>query len=188
MRRSADADPYVYLELYRRGALGVRKRRRSASRIGLSDLRLVSRPFFSEECRYDALYASLIRAHSFSSVQEFGIIDKLHFIYAYHRGRSFGFELCRHGVINDLDDLFNVFLEYRIGLIDIVEKTSSKIVIDVYECITCSGLPILGAPVCHFERGLISAVVEHLLGDNRVEEEECWALGNSRCRFVVYMR
>jgi len=48
-----------------------------------------------------------------------------------------------------------------------------EMVLDVYECISCSGLPVVGEPVCYFEAGIISSLMEKLYGKNTIEEVKC---------------
>ncbi|RLF23494.1 MAG: hypothetical protein DRN15_06015 [Thermoprotei archaeon] len=97
----------------------------------------------------------------------------------------FGEKLCDEGLVKDLGDIAEVFIKQRWGLLDIVESSHDRMMFDLYECISCSGLLILDVPVCDFERGVLSSLLEFLKDRNRVKEVECWALGHVRCRFVV---
>ena len=95
----------------------------------------------------------------FSSVKGFGA-DDLTLTYHFHAGKHLGYEFVRKGIIKTIDDLFPVLVKYRIGLIDIVRESSNTMVLDVYECMSCSGLPNIGRPVCYFESGIVSAILE----------------------------
>jgi len=58
-------------------------------------------------------------------------------------------------------------------------------VLDVYGCVSCSGLPDIGKPVCYFESGVASAILEKIMYRNKVKETKCRVLGNTKCTFVV---
>jgi len=52
------------------------------------------------------------------------------------------------------------------------------------ECATCSGLPSVRRPLCHFEGGLLAGFLESVLGDNiDLKEVKCWGLGDKTCLF-----
>jgi predicted hydrocarbon binding protein len=65
--------------------------------------------------------------------------------------------------------------------------TESKIRVDVYECVTCSGLETVGRTLCHFEGGLIAGVVESVIGKKaRAKETTCiGGLGHDACGFDI---
>jgi predicted hydrocarbon binding protein len=65
--------------------------------------------------------------------------------------------------------------------------TDSRIHIDVFECVTCSGLKPVGRALCHFEGGLIAGAVESILKKRaRAIEVSCiGGLGDDSCGFEL---
>jgi len=177
-------DPHKALDLYVKGVLPGRVKRRKVTRLSISDLLSPIRPYFSSLCRDDDKYVGIFRLALFSSIKGLDL-DAVALAYHFHTGRSLGYELVNKGVIKSLDDLLTVFIEYRAGLPCIVKESHDNMIIDVYECISCSGLPIIGKPVCYFEAGLLSAILEKLIRTNKVEETKCWSLGDTKCTFIV---
>ncbi len=56
--------------------------------------------------------------------------------------------------------------------------------IKVDECITCSGAPVIGKRVCHFEAGFVSGVLEPLVQKQvNVVETACNCMGEDGCVF-----
>jgi len=66
----------------------------------------------------------------------------------------------------------------------------TRIRVDVYECVTCSGLKTVGRPLCHFEGGLIAGVVESILKKRtRAHEITCiGGLGDKACGFDLELK
>ena len=100
---------------------------------------------------------------------------------AYLAGKKLGFSL----QLKKLDDLLQLCHDLKIGIIDVPVSTDRKIHVDVYECVTCSGLDVVGRPVCHFEGGLIAGSVESITGKRvRAQEVTCiGGLGHESCGF-----
>ena len=65
--------------------------------------------------------------------------------------------------------------------------TASKIHVDVFECVTCSGMATVGRTLCHFEGGLIAGAVETILKKkSRALEITCiGGLGDDACGFDI---
>jgi len=62
------------------------------------------------------------------------------------------------------------------------EKT--KLVLTVSEDLDCSGLPVVGETVCHYDEGFIAGILKaYTGGDYEVVEIDCWASGDRTCRF-----
>lgn len=103
-------------------------------------------------------------------------------------GYKVGRELYAYIASDDLDELLagmaRLWSDYRLGTMEI--ESRSPLAIVVLDCFECSELPVLGRPVCAFDRGVLRAVLEAHSGESRsVEEIECYAAGNGRCRFLV---
>jgi len=106
--------------------------------------------------------------------------------YHFHAGRSLGAEMTKEKVVRTVDDIFRAFFKYKLGLVDIVKENTNTTVINIYECISCSGLLNISKPVCFFKAGVLSSILEHLIGRNTVKEVNCWVLGGTKCTFEIY--
>lgn len=105
---------------------------------------------------------------------------------AYYAGKKLGVNLG----LTSLDDFLNLCTSLKIGVIDVPVMTDDRIQVDVYECVTCSGLNPVGRTLCHFEGGLIAGVVEHLLQKRTqaVEVACIGGLGDKSCSFNLEFR
>jgi len=82
----------------------------------------------------------------------------------------------------DLDEIVAFFKEKKIGRVKILSTDPLRVKVD--ECATCSGLPKVGRPLCHFEGGLLAGLLGSALGDDiDLKEVKCWGLGDRTCLF-----
>lgn len=102
---------------------------------------------------------------------------------AYVAGKKLGHSLG----ITQLDMFLELCKQLKIGIIKVPVATSTRIRVDVYECVTCSGLKPVGRVLCHFEGGLIAGVVEGVLKKQvRAREATCiGGLGHDACGFEI---
>lgn len=100
---------------------------------------------------------------------------------AYLAGKKLGMSLG----LTQLEDFLQLCKDLNIGVIEVPLATENKIHVDVYECVTCSGLETVGRPICHFEGGLIAGAVQTITGRNvRAREVTCiGGLGDETCGF-----
>ena len=100
---------------------------------------------------------------------------------SYYAGKKLGHELN----LNTLDEFLELCQQLKIGIIEIPEMTDTHIHVDIYECVTCSGMDPVGRPVCHFEGGLIAGVVETITGKSvKAKEVTCiGGLGDDTCGY-----
>ena len=105
---------------------------------------------------------------------------------AYLAGKKLGHSLG----LTSLDAFLTLCHDLKIGIIEVPVLTESRIHVDVYECVTCSGLSTVGRPLCHFEGGLIAGVVEGVLKRRtRAIETTCiGGLGDQSCGFDLEFR
>ena len=101
-------------------------------------------------------------------------------------GYHLGLRLVDNSIVRNVDDMMKIFIESRIGLLDIIKESVNNMKIHIYECITCSGIPNIGKCVCDFEAGVLSGMLEKLVARNIVRERYCWGRGYSFCGFDVY--
>ena len=102
---------------------------------------------------------------------------------AYIAGKKLGTSL---GLTN-LDAFLELCRTLKIGIIKVPLVSQSRIKVDVYECVTCSGLTPVGRPLCHFEGGLIAGVVESVMKKpTKAQEVTCiGGLGHDSCGFDI---
>lgn len=89
----------------------------------------------------------------------------------------------------DLNDLFakwqTAFSEMKMGIVRIENlQNNGDAIITVSEDLDCSGLPVTGSTVCHYDEGFLAGVLSTF--SNRpytAKEVDCWAKGDRVCRF-----
>jgi predicted hydrocarbon binding protein len=102
---------------------------------------------------------------------------------AYLAGKKLGISLG----LTELEDFLQLCKDLNIGIIEVPVVTETKVHVDVYECVTCSGLEAVGRPICHFEGGLIAGAVQTITGRSaRAREVTCiGGLGDKTCGFDI---
>ncbi|MET0596059.1 MAG: V4R domain-containing protein [Polyangiaceae bacterium] len=102
---------------------------------------------------------------------------------AYVAGKKLGLALG----ITKLEDFLALCTQLKIGVIKVPKLTASLIHVDVYECVTCSGMSRVGRTLCHLEGGMIAGVVESVTKKKaRAVEITCiGGLGHDACGFDV---
>ena len=102
---------------------------------------------------------------------------------AYVAGRKLGNSLG----LTTLDAFLELCTALKVGVIQVPVLTESRIQVDVYECITCSGMRTVGRTLCHFEAGLIAGVVETVVKKRaKAREITCiGGLGHDACGIQV---
>ena len=87
--------------------------------------------------------------------------------------------------LESLEAFLDLCKQLKIGIIDVPKLTNTEAHIDVYECVTCSGMTPVGRTLCHFEGGLIAGVAESVLQQPvRAIENTCiGGLGHKACGF-----
>jgi predicted hydrocarbon binding protein len=105
---------------------------------------------------------------------------------AYVAGKKLGLGLG----LTSLDAFLELCTALKVGRIDVPVITESRIHVDVYECVTCSGLTPVGRTLCHFEGGMIAGAVESILKKRtRALEVTCiGGLGHESCGFELELK
>ncbi|GHU98884.1 hypothetical protein FACS1894211_03340 [Clostridia bacterium] len=83
-------------------------------------------------------------------------------------------------------ELQSVLKTLAIGILRIEKSNAdkTKLVLTVSEDLDCSGLPVVGETVCHYDEGFLAGVLKaYTGGDYEVIEIDCWASGDRTCRF-----
>jgi predicted hydrocarbon binding protein len=104
---------------------------------------------------------------------------------AYVAGKKLGQNL---GLTN-LEDFLGLCSALAIGIIKVPVMTASRIYVDVYECVTCSGMRTVGRTLCQFEAGMIAGVVQTVTGkQTKAKELTCiGGLGHDSCGVEVLL-
>lgn len=94
--------------------------------------------------------------------------------------------------ITELEDLVtkvtNILRDLKVGLFKVVsaDPENGRFVVDVDECVSCSGTPVTGEAICYFEGGIIAGIFKYFLKkEAKAVETKCWAKGDNTCEFVV---
>jgi uncharacterized protein len=105
---------------------------------------------------------------------------------AYVAGKKLGMSLG----MTKLEDFLALCHALKIGIIKVPVLTAERVHVDVYECVTCSGMDAVGRPICHFEGGLIAGAVETIVQKRtRAHEVTCiGGLGDKTCGFDLEFR
>ncbi len=141
------------------------------------------RPFFRRISSDDIYY---IRTHRMIIYGMHKYSRPLRSIVMKASGYNLGVMLVDKGIVKSLDDLPEIFVRQKIGLLDIVDESLDTMKINIYECMSCYGMLPVGMPMCDFEAGIIEGVLERLYGKNKTVERYCWGLGYSFCGFESY--
>ncbi len=100
---------------------------------------------------------------------------------SYYAGKKLGQDLN----LKALDEFLELCIQLKIGIIEIPTMTDTHMHVDIYECVTCSGMDPVGRPICHFEGGLIAGAVETITGKSVLAKEvSCiGGLGDATCGY-----
>ncbi len=109
----------------------------------------------------------------------------------YFAGKKLGSEILSKGVNgNDikvlLKEVANLFKDYDIGKLEVVETSDKRNIVQLKDCATCYHMESVGKPVCFFEAGLISGILEARLKKKVVVNETlCGGLGDEIDEFNI---
>ena len=88
--------------------------------------------------------------------------------------------------LNNFDELVVKVNELGLGKTRVNLISDEKIIIRLYECLTCSDIGYIGKAICFFEAGIIAGAVSSILDyDIDAAEEECQGLGANYCQFIL---
>lgn len=104
---------------------------------------------------------------------------------AYVAGKKLGQNLG----ITKLEDFLALCQAISLGVVEVPVMTASRIYVDVYECVTCSGMAPVGRTLCQFEAGIVAGVVQAVTGKQaKAKEMTCiGGLGHDSCGVEVLM-
>jgi predicted hydrocarbon binding protein len=83
-----------------------------------------------------------------------------------------------------LENFIRVVSNLKIGELELKSVSQDNIVLNLHDCPACTGMPVINAPFCHVEGGLITGIINAKIG-KPVKEIRCTSLGEKLCRFDV---
>jgi predicted hydrocarbon binding protein len=121
---------------------------------------------------------SIFRILRFMNLRKYMDIDNETLMY------YFGKELAKNLKFSNFGELCKFYEKYKLGRIEMVSENPIKI--RIYDCISCSGLPDVGKPLCHFEAGFLAGYIEGIYNkEAEAIETHCWGLGDKFCQFEI---
>ena len=104
---------------------------------------------------------------------------------AYVAGKKLGQNLG----ITKLEEFLQLCAAISLGIVQVPVMTASRIHVDVYECVTCSGMAPVGRTLCQFEAGIVAGVVQSVTGKPaKAKEVTCiGGLGHDSCGVEVLL-
>jgi len=109
----------------------------------------------------------------------------------YFAGKKLGKEILSQEIQSGdlkkvLQGIADFFQKYDIGKLEVKELEDKRVILHLKECSTCYHMESVGKPVCFFEAGLISGMLEAKTNKkNVVNETLCGGLGDEEDEFVV---
>ncbi|MCE5215349.1 MAG: ArsR family transcriptional regulator [Methanobacterium sp.] len=83
-----------------------------------------------------------------------------------------------------LENIARFWQTHQLGGVEV--KSIEPLVINVYDCFECKGLPYLGKTACAFDTGLLKALFSaHYQKPKEVTETKCYATGDDYCSFTI---
>lgn len=100
---------------------------------------------------------------------------------AYVAGKKLGVSLG----LSKVDELLELCTALKVGVIKVPVATATRVRVEVFECVTCSGMTPVGRTLCHFEGGLIAGSLQTIFKQKvRAIETTCiGGLGDENCGF-----
>lgn len=173
-----------YREITEKEMRGERPIRPRVEKYTTVDFLNPARPYLGSQNKDDTKYVVNFRLVRWSELERIVGIQASNVLW-YNAGKRLGELVTEKGLIKSLDDLISFAVNQRIGIVDIVKESTNKARVHVYECISCSGIPNIGRPVCYFEGGLVAGVLSKLIGKCKAVETHCWGMGYSFCGFDI---
>lgn len=153
--------------------------KRSHNRVAVENALKISRPTLGNDAGV-ALYR-LLRLVALEDIIGRGAAGT-----AYVAGKKLGVSLG----LGTLEDFVQLCTDLKVGVIKVPVMKANRMRVEVYECVTCSGLDVVGRVLCHFEGGLIAGVAEGVLKKQvRAVETTCiGGLGHDNCGFELEIK
>jgi predicted hydrocarbon binding protein/DNA-binding MarR family transcriptional regulator len=83
-----------------------------------------------------------------------------------------------------LENIARFWQTHQLGQVEV--ESTEPLIINVYDCFECKGLPYLGKTACAFDIGLLEALFSsHYKKPREVTETKCYATGDDYCSFTI---
>jgi predicted hydrocarbon binding protein len=104
---------------------------------------------------------------------------------AYVAGKKLGQNLG----LTKLEDFLSLCSAISLGIVEVPVMTPNRIYVDVFECVTCSGMSPVGRTICQFEAGIVAGVVQTVTRkQTKAKEMTCiGGLGHDSCGVEVLL-
>lgn len=100
-------------------------------------------------------------------------------------GRAIGDQL----EVSTVDELLRALQTLGVGIPRITERTDSRLVLQLDECMVCSGMEPIGERICDFEGAILEAALTKVLGKRvSVKETKCNMMGEGCCEYTATIR
>jgi uncharacterized protein len=87
-----------------------------------------------------------------------------------------------------IDDFTRTIEELKIGIPEVSFPEEDRIVVKLYECITCAGFPYTGELFCDMESGIIAGLLEKVYHKKaKSTQTRSWSIGYTYCEFDVFL-
>lgn len=83
-----------------------------------------------------------------------------------------------------LQNIADFWETHYLGRVEV--KSIDPLIINVYDCYECRGLPYTGVPACAFDSGILKSLfTAHFKDEQTVKETKCYAMGDNYCCFAI---
>lgn len=97
-----------------------------------------------------------------------------------------GKTLINYFEFSEEEELLKLIERLGIGIPKVFEKDDDKVIIHLYECMTCAGLPYTGELLCDLECGFIAGGYEKITGrKTKGIQTKSWTTGAGYCEFII---
>ena len=87
-----------------------------------------------------------------------------------------------------IEDFEKTIRDLRIGIPEVALLEEDRIVVKLYECITCAGFPVTGEMFCDMESGIIAGLLEKVHRKKaKSTQTKSWSVGYNYCEFDVFL-
>jgi predicted hydrocarbon binding protein len=87
-----------------------------------------------------------------------------------------------------LENTREVFRKLGISALEVIQASERHAIITLRGHPACSGMPVVNAPLCHIEVGLLAGIIGRRLGESAIEEIRCLGLRDKACQFNIQLR
>jgi len=108
-----------------------------------------------------------------------------------HAGRELGLDVGKQLYTDDLskylERVIGFVYDLNVGILKPVDSDDpERMILQLDECVTCSGMPNIEQKICHFEVGLVAGIVQTFVGKSvHAFETKCNANGDHCCEVTV---